>query len=415
MDSETASDLICQLVLLRLPGIGPSRYWQLCEMFGSAKQTLYTDLSSFPKAISSSTVAVIQQLQNNFENHTLVTQTKKDIAWCCQNDIQIIEASNKKYPALLLKIHSPPPVLYVKGDVNNLSLPQLAVVGSRNPTPTGKENAFHFSKELTNTGFAITSGLALGIDASAHLGALSGGKTIAVLGTGIDKIYPQRHRQLADDILEKGGTIVSEFSIGVGPHASNFPRRNRIISGLSLGVLVVEAATKSGSLITARLAMQQDREVFAIPGSIHNPLSRGSHSLIKDGATLVEQVSDLKESLQGLLEYKWSELHQSDEFQIIDTTSSDNLFEKNVNENLSTDNDCLKRQKEVFSEETYNLEERKILDAIGFDEASFDTLADRLEYETGKLLSTLMTMELKGIILQTATGYMRSTSIQSIP
>ncbi|MGH1472018.1 MAG: DNA-processing protein DprA [Cellvibrionaceae bacterium] len=400
-NENKSADILYTLVLLTLPGIGPSRYWQLIDLFGSAKQVLYADIASLPKAVPSSTMGIIQQLQNNFESHRYTSQVKNEIEWCYENNVRTLSVDDRDYPSLLSKIHSPPPVLYVKGDINNLSLPQLAVVGSRNPTPAGKENAFHFSKELVKTGFSITSGLALGIDASAHLGALSGGnhakgKTIAVLGTGIDKIYPQRHRQLVSDIVENGGAIVSEFAVGVGPHASNFPRRNRVISGLSLGVLVVEAAVKSGSLITARLAMEQDREVFALPGSIHNPLSRGSHSLIKNGAQLVEQVSDLQESLQGLLEYKKHELHSENTIEMTGNINDDNLCDED-------------NQIEKKCEESISKEEQEILDAIGFDETSFDVLAARLEYETGELLSALMTMELRGLILPTATGYMRAT------
>ncbi len=405
---ETIPDIVCQMILLCLPNIGPSRYWQLCEMFGSAREVLATELKHFPKVISGSTTSIIKQLQNNAESHPLIIQAQNELIWCRENGINIVGLDDKYYPELLSKIHSPPPILYVKGDIENLSLPQLAVVGSRNPTPAGTDNAFYFSRELAKIGFAITSGLALGVDGAAHRGALEAGKTIAVLGTGIDKVYPQRHRQLAEDIIEKGGTIVSEFPLGVGPHASHFPRRNRIISGLSLGVLVVEAAIKSGSLITARFAMQHDREVFAIPGSIHNPLSRGNHSLIKEGATLVEQVSDLKESLDSLLEYKWSELIHRDDKQK-EKITTDNLLERG-----DANTGCSDFTEPSDKSANLSKDESLILNAISYDETTFDTLAERTRFETGKLLSSLMALELKGIVLQTPTGYMKATTTKEI-
>ena len=195
------------------------------------------------------------------------------------------------YPALLAELPDAPPLLFVAGDPTLLERPQLAVVGSRRASRNGLDNARAFSRSLAGAGFVITSGLALGIDGAAHQGALdANGKTVAVLGTGIERLYPQRHLSLAKQIVEHGGALVSELPLDCPPQASNFPRRNRIISGLSLGVLVVEASPSSGSLITARLAAEQGREVYAIPGSIHHPGARGCHQLIRQGAALVESV-----------------------------------------------------------------------------------------------------------------------------
>ncbi|TEU20711.1 MAG: DNA-protecting protein DprA, partial [Gammaproteobacteria bacterium] len=206
------------------------------------------------------------------------------------------------YPQQLKTISDPPPVLYVRGNVACLSKPQLAIVGSRNPTPGGKQNAQQFAKSLSKVGLIITSGMASGIDASAHIGALEAEQlTIAVCGTGLDRIYPAKHNSLAHQISTLGA-LVSEFSIGTAPVANNFPRRNRIISGLSLGTLVVEASIKSGTMITAKLAADQGKEVFAIPSSIHNPLSQGCHQLIKQGAKLVENIEDIIEELSIDLE-----------------------------------------------------------------------------------------------------------------
>lgn len=204
------------------------------------------------------------------------------------------------YPSRLAQIPDPPPAVLVQGDVALLDGPQLAIVGSRNATPAGRDTAYMLAAALAEAGLTVTSGLAEGIDASAHRGALAGGgATIAVLGTGPDRIYPRQHQELAQTIGSTG-SLISEQPVGTPPRGFNFPRRNRIISGLSLGVLVVEAGPRSGSLITARLAADQGREVFAVPGGIHNPLARGCHALLREGAKLVESVTDILEELPPL-------------------------------------------------------------------------------------------------------------------
>ncbi len=222
---------------------------------------------------------------------------EQDLAWARQDRHTIVTLNDPTYPAQLKEIDNPPPLLFIQGDIDLLRQPQIAIVGSRNPSPQGIQTARQFAHTLSRYGFVITSGLALGIDAAAHQGALeANGRTIAVAGTGLDRVYPARHKQLATDILEHGA-IISEFPPGTQAKASNFPRRNRLISGLCLGLLVVEAAKQSGSLITARLALEQNREVFAIPGSIHNPLARGCNALIREGAKLVETTDDIFEEL----------------------------------------------------------------------------------------------------------------------
>jgi DNA processing protein len=220
-----------------------------------------------------------------------------DLEWLAQANNSLITIEDELYPPLLKELPDPPPLLFVRGNVGLLSMPQIAIVGSRNPSNLGKQTAFEFAKSLTQHGFVITSGLALGIDAASHQGALSvGGWTIAVAGTGLDRVYPARHKELATEIVNKGA-MVSELPPGTTAKANHFPRRNRIISGLSQGLLVVEAAKESGSLITARMALEQNREVFAIPGSIHNPLARGCNALIREGAKLVETTQDILEEL----------------------------------------------------------------------------------------------------------------------
>lgn len=228
------------------------------------------------------------------------TQIERGLAWLERPDNHLISLSDPDYPPLLREIDHPPPLLFVHGDPASLRAPQIAIVGARNPSLGGRDTARQFAAHLAGSGIVITSGLALGVDAEAHRGALAApGRTIAVMGTGLDRIYPARHRELAHAIAE-GGALVSEFPLGTPALAGHFPRRNRIISGLSLGTLVVEAALQSGSLITARLAVEQGREVFAIPGSIHNPLARGCHALIRQGAKLVETAADILEELGSL-------------------------------------------------------------------------------------------------------------------
>ena len=230
-----------------------------------------------------------------------LTAAEQDQAWLARAGARLVTLLDPAYPPLLRQIADPPIALFARGDVTLLGAPQLAMVGSRNPSVEGRRNAEDFAAYLSRCGLVITSGMALGIDAASHRGALkAGGKTVAVWGTGLDKAYPARNRELAEEIAAQG-LIVSEFPPGTPPLPTHFPRRNRIISGLSVGTLVVEAARQSGSLITARLASEQGREVFAMPGSIHNPMARGCHRLLREGAKLVESGADILEELAPLL------------------------------------------------------------------------------------------------------------------
>jgi DNA processing protein len=221
------------------------------------------------------------------------------LEWASAPGHHVVTLADEAYPRLLLEIGDPPPLLYAAGSLELLQRPALAVVGSRNATAQGERNAESFARALSDCGYTIVSGLAMGIDAAAHRGGLAGrGSTIAVLGTGIDTFYPRRNAPLAEQIAQHG-LLLSEFPLGTAPSAPNFPRRNRLISGLAQGCLVVEAALASGSLITARAAAEQGREVFALPGSIHSPLSKGCHALIKSGAKLVESAEDVLAELGG--------------------------------------------------------------------------------------------------------------------
>jgi DNA processing protein len=223
------------------------------------------------------------------------------LAWLAQDGHQLLAWGDDAYPAMLREIPAPPLLLYVNGDAGLLQLPALAIIGSRNPTQGGARNAREFARHLAAQGFMIVSGMAQGIDAEAHRGALDArGKTVAFLGTGIDRVYPAVNRDLAHEIAARGA-LVTEYPLGAAPERWHFPERNRLISGLALGTLVVEAARRSGSLITARLAGEQGREIFALPGSIHNPLSRGCHRLIRQGAKLVENADDILAELRPLV------------------------------------------------------------------------------------------------------------------
>jgi len=287
---NTEPELTAWLHLFHTPRLGPRTIQKLLVEFDSAKKIIAHAHELPGETLRASLLEPDEQA------------IEADLEWLNnQADHHIISLADPLYPELLKQIDDPPMLLFVIGNPLTLSLPQLGVVGSRNPTVSGTETAHAFARELSVAGLCITSGLAIGIDAAAHAGALqASASTIAVTGCGPDRIYPARHRGLAEAIREKGA-VISEYPLGMEPHAANFPRRNRIISGLSCGVLVIEAATRSGSLITARLATEQGREVFAIPGSIHNPLSRGCHKLLRDGACLVETSMDIVQELGPIL------------------------------------------------------------------------------------------------------------------
>ena len=287
------AELEARLRLHRLPEVGPKRFSRLIDAFGSASAALCAPASAW-RALGLPTACA------EARRDPLVRDgASAAMAWLEHEDQHLLMWDDPGYPALLAEIADPPPLLFIAGNPSILERPQLGMVGSRRASKPGMDTAAAFARSLAGAGFVITSGLALGIDGAAHQGALDvGGATIGVLGTGLEKLYPQRHRHLAAQMIAQGSAVISEFPLDAGPQASNFPRRNRIISGLSLGVLVVEASVGSGSLITARLAAEHGREVYAIPGSIHHPGARGCHQLIRDGAVLVETVDHILEALQ---------------------------------------------------------------------------------------------------------------------
>ncbi|GFM88594.1 DNA protecting protein DprA [Pseudomonas cichorii] len=287
------AELEARLRLHRLPEVGPKRFSRLIDAFGSASAALSAPASAW-RALGLPTACA------EARRDPLVRDgASAALAWLECPGQHLLMWDDPGYPALLAEIADPPPLLFIAGNPSILERPQLGMVGSRRASKPGMDTASAFARSLAGAGFVITSGLALGIDGAAHQGALDvGGATIGVLGTGLEKLYPQRHRHLASQMIAQGSAVISEFPLDTGPQANNFPRRNRIISGLSLGVLVVEASVGSGSLITARLAAEHGREVYAIPGSIHHPGARGCHQLIRDGAVLVETVDHILEALQ---------------------------------------------------------------------------------------------------------------------
>ena len=363
------------LTLLRLPQVGIARYWQLVEHFGTAAAVLEAPAARLQPLLNSTAFAQWSAYRRSAAGSELGRRVGRDLAAIERLGVSLLSPQSPQYPPLLREIHRPPPLLYVQGDPTCLSLPQIAVVGSRSPSPGGESNARSFAGYLAAAGFTITSGLALGVDGAAHGAALAaGGKTLAVLGTGIDLVYPRRHRSLAQAIVERGGALVSEFAPGTPPAAANFPRRNRIISGLSMGVLVVEATLKSGSLITARFGLQQNREVFAIPGSIHNPASRGCHALIRDGATLVEAAADLIEPLRGLLAFQGQ----------LPLTAGESPPPPSLPPTAL-----------------------EVLAAMGFDPVSIDELVARTGMAVAEVMANLTTLEIQGFSRLTASGYER--------
>lgn len=298
----------------------------------------------------------------------------KDLAWLAETENHLLPITDAHYPELLKSIYDPPLVLYVKGELGLLETTQLAIVGSRNPSRMGAETAHEFANHLAGLQVVITSGMATGIDAASHKGALAaGGKTLAVCGTGLDRVYPAKHRELAQQIAASGA-LVSEFPLGTTAKPHHFPQRNRIISGLSVGCLVVEAALQSGSLITAKQALEQGREVFAVPGSIHNPLARGCHHLIRQGAKLVETASDIFEELPSLshIAIAPTSLEKPRSTPILD----------NAHKNL--------------------------LECVGFETTAVDVIVARSGLPVQQVSAMLLNLELNLLISSNVGGYIRN-------
>ncbi len=353
--------LLNWLALHRVPGVGPVKFQQcLLEE---------PDLINLPAWVKPDWQAV-----------------ERDLQWLQQKNCYILTLNDPRYPALLREIPTPPPILFVQGDINALNNQQIALVGTRHPSPQGIDIAYNFAKHFVALGFTITSGLALGIDTASHSGALAveNGKTLAVLGCGLDQIYPAINKNLAYKIIENGA-LISEFPIGVEPKAGNFPSRNRIISGLCQGVLVIEAAIRSGALITAECAVEQGREVFAVPGSVYNAKAKGCHKLIRQGAKLVESTNDVLEELSVLL-------------RPVVTKSC-----------IAVQNKC-----NISSDVTLAKEYLELLSYINDGYMTpVDEVVIRSGYSVQEATSKLMQLELEGYILAVPGGYTRM--VKSVP
>lgn len=331
-----------------IPGLGEEGARKLLRQFGSPASVLDQSAAELTRWVGTKAATAIAA-------GPAPERLSAALAWLREDDNHLLTLADDDYPRSLMEIADPPIVMYLKGRRELIATPGLAVVGSRNATPGGMQIAESFSQALSTAGLAIVSGMALGIDAAAHRGGLSArGSSIAVIGTGLDLVYPARNKALARELAEKG-LIVSEFGLGTPALANNFPRRNRIISGLARGVLVVEAALASGSLITARLAGEQGRDVFAIPGSIHSPFSKGCHQLIKQGAKLVDDANDILQ-----------ELHMPAVAAPVARAASENID--------------------------------PFLDAMGFDPVSIDALMERVDLPADRVIARLTELELDGAL-----------------
>jgi DNA processing protein len=364
-----ADDLASWLRLDRTPGVGSETARRLLGAFGLPDNIFSAGFPALQKVVSERIAHAICA-PVSAETSSLISRT---LDWAAQPGNHVLTLADPDYPSALLDIPDPPVMLYLKGRIELLSRTSIAVVGSRNATVQGMSNAEKFSDALSDAGLTVISGMALGIDTAAHIGGLhaletnsNGGSTIAVIGTGADIVYPARNRSLAHQIAE-AGCIVSEYALGTPAIASNFPRRNRIISGLARGVLVVEAALQSGSLITARMAAEQGRDVFAIPGSIHSPLSKGCHQLIKQGAKLVEAAQDILEELN---------------YAVTPAATS-------------------------AASGTSDAEQDVLLQTMGFDPVALDTLSTRCNEDVSAVNARLLTLELDGRIEMLPGGLYR--------
>lgn len=347
------------LALILAKGVGPETCHKLLSEFNTPETVL---------ASNAQTLSALGLKQSSIEDLMNPDEDKINniLEWLDKPAHHLITILDDDYPELLKQIYAAPPLLYAIGQREALGYLHFAIVGSRNPTTGGRKLAEEFAEELSKAGLTVCSGLALGIDYHSHLGALNANcSTVAVLGNGLASIYPARHKKIANQIVETG-LLISEYPPETKPNAGNFPQRNRIISGMSTGVLVVEAAKKSGSLITAHYALEQGRDVFALPGSIHNPLARGTHSLIKQGAKLVESVDDIIEELAPIAN-------------IIMNKSVSTGEQKQGSSDLDTD---------------YKL----LLDKMGYDSVSVDNLVKLTGLTAEAVSSMLLILELQGLI-----------------
>ena len=407
-------------------GVGSSVQRSLLKEFGSPQAIFDAGELLIEKYIGQSKAQKLFAAQTD----EIIEQT---LTWLqLSEQHHIITLADENYPKILLNISDPPTIIYARGNIELLNHQGLAVVGSRNATPQGLLNAENFCQVIANFGLPIISGLALGIDSAAHKGALktANGATLAVIGTGINRMYPASNKNLALQILEQNGLIITEFPLNTSPSPENFPRRNRLISGLSLGILVVEATIDSGSLITAKLAAEQGREVFAIPGSIHSPLSKGCHKLIRQGAKLVETANDILEELRfkpyvpnikkvepKLVIKKENIENIENNIEKTEKIENDKITKaKATNKNTKTSTKNKTKSKTINKKTTKNTINKiesnnennnennnddninKVLNFMGYSPCTLDELVERTNISAAEILTHLLTLEMQGKI-----------------
>lgn len=384
------SELQAWLILQRIPGVGPVRLHQLLKYFGSPQAVLAASppqLQSVPESIQ----LTIKDIQRLAKQHPLYQQMQYDRDYLQHNDIHVVTLLDDTYPELLREIANAPPVLYIKGNLGCLLEPQIAIIGARKASQFGLNSSYQWAQYLANHGLVITSGLALGIDGAAHQGAVDNGKpTIAVLAHGMDSIYPRRHQKLAQSIIEQGA-LVTEFPLGLPAKREHFPRRNRIISGLSLGLLMVEATIKSGSMITAKYAVEQNRDVFAIPGHIHDKQVSGCFQLLKQGAYLVTEAEDILQQLN------W----QRRDFDMLEQQQEKLKVSKNSE---STD---FGWDADVDAFIGLSDELKRLLENIPFSPMHIDELVDKTGIQTALLSGLLLQLEVLQYLACVGGNYQR--------
>ncbi|PTB93102.1 DNA-protecting protein DprA [Marinobacter sp. B9-2] len=369
------------LFLTCLPNLGRTRRRELLTEFPDLPRLLSMNAATLrAMGMTADAITAIQAWQQQDETHPAVRDVRFVQDSCRKHGIGILTWPDTDYPEQLRHIHDAPLVLYTLGDTELLARDQIGIIGSRKATPAGLDHARRFAAELSARELLVTSGLALGVDGAAHAGALDAGfPTIAVIGCGLDRIYPHQHRRLGERVIAQG-LVISEYPPGTPARAAHFPQRNRIISGLSRGVLVVEAGLRSGSLITARMALEQGREVFAIPGSVHSPVARGCHHLIKQGARLVETVDDILEELGAW----WSPPLTPEPASVPEPKRHDNGPLAGLDS----------REIAVF-------------EALGYDPQSTDALSSTTGLPADQLMQSLLLLELQGLVSSAPGGFQK--------
>ena len=377
-EPDSASQLMYWLAFLRAPGLSAAKRRAMFDTLGSIEAVInITGPQALALRVSSESITALKRPAQRMLD--------QDLVWLSSGPRCLIAIGDPRYPALLARAPDAPVAIFVEGSIERLALPTIAIVGSRGATNQGSDFAAALASAFSAVGLTVVSGLALGIDTSAHLGALVGpGSTAAVLATGLDRMYPKQNLALAERIVAEGGTLISEMPLGTAPLPALFPQRNRIISGLSLGVVVVEASVQSGSLVTARFAGEQGREVFAVPGSIHNPMARGCHQLIRQGAKLVESAADVLSELAPMIQGGLSTV--SLQSQSAAPAAKSSPLKKSRTAKLA----------EALPQ--VGAETQSFLDLMGYDPVNIDRLVDLTGLSIAQLSGQLLGLELDGLI-----------------